>query len=212
MSEKSVPSLRRGPYLVTREESDDARLIAVVSAALSGGVVALQYRDKSADAARRLRQARALVALAANWGVPVIVNDDPELALAAGAAGVHLGEHDAGQGHARRLLGAEALIGVSCYDQLERARDAVRGGASYVAFGSFFASPTKPGARRASIALLEQSTGLGLPRVAIGGISRDNAAPLIAAGADLVAVISAIWDADDPEAEARALARLFVPS
>ena len=203
------PRLRPGLYLVTREEPDDARVLAIVAAALAGGAVAVQYRDKSGDAGRRLAQARALVECCADHGAPLIVNDDAELARAAGAAGVHLGEHDAPLGAARALLGPGALIGVSCYDDGERAREAARAGADYVAFGSFFASPTKPGARRANTGLLVASADLGVPRVAIGGITAENAGPLVAAGADLVAVISAIWDAPDPKAAARAFAQLY---
>ena len=209
MSTPSPPRLRRGLYLVTREEPDDGRLLAIVAAALAGGAVAVQYRDKSDDVARRLRQARALVAACAAHDAPLIVNDDPALAHAAAAAGVHLGEHDAPLGHARALLGPHALIGVSCYDDLDRARAAARAGADYVAFGAFHASPTKPAARRAGLGLLAGSAGLGVPRVAIGGINADNAAPLVAAGVELVAVISAIWDAPDPKAAARSIARLF---
>ena len=201
--------LRRGLYLVTREEPDSARLLAIVAAALAGGAVAVQYRDKSLDREFRRAQARELVACCAQHDVPLIVNDDPELAREVGAAGVHLGEHDASLERARALLGPDALIGVSCYDDVARAHAAARAGAGYVAFGAFHASPTKPGARRADPSLLAATAGLGLPRVAIGGINRDNAAPLVSAGADLVAVISAIWDAPDPKAEALAFARLF---
>jgi len=201
--------LRRGLYLVTRDEPDSARLLAIVAAALAGGAVAVQYRDKSLDRALRLAQARALVDCCSQHGVPLIVNDDPELAREAGATGVHLGEHDATLAAARAVLGPNALIGVSCYDDAARAHAAARAGADYVAFGAFHASPTKPGARRADPSLFAATAGLGLPRVAIGGINRDNAAPLVSAGADLVAVISAIWDAPDPKAEALAFARLF---
>jgi thiamine-phosphate pyrophosphorylase len=203
-------TLGRGLYLVTRETADDARLLHVVEAALEGGTVAVQYRDKSHDPRRRLRQARALVELCARFDVALIVNDDIELAATAGAAGVHVGEDDAELACARASLGAGAVIGVSCYDDIERARRAAREGADYLAFGSFFSSPTKPGARRATPMLLAQAGELGLPRVAIGGINGDNARALIAAGADQVAVISAIFDAADPRAAARRISNLFV--
>jgi len=202
-------TLRRGLYLVTREESDDERLLSIVAAALAGGAVAVQYRDKSGNAIRRERQARALAECCAQHAVPLIVNDDAALARAVGAAGVHLGEHDDAPRAARVSLGPGALIGVSCYDDIGRAGAAVGEGADYVAFGAFFPTPTKPHARRAHADLLARSAALGVPRVAIGGLTPDNAAPLVAAGADLVAVISAIWDASDPKAAARAFAVLF---
>ena len=204
-----IRPLRRGLYLVTRETADTKRLLRVVEAALDGGAVAVQYRDKSSDAARRLEQARALVALCARYGVPLIVNDDVALARESGAAGVHLGEDDAGVGQAREALGAGAIIGVSCYDEPGRAEQACRERADYVAFGSFYPSPTKPNARRPSLDLLRGAARLDLARVAIGGITGDNAKPLIDAGADLVAVISGIFDAADPRAAAARIAALF---
>ncbi len=201
--------LRRGLYLITRESADTRALARTVAAALDGGAVMVQYRDKSTDAARRLEQAETLSALCIAHGVPLIINDDVKLARACGARGVHLGEHDGEIATARAQLGLEALIGVSCYDDLERAHAAARQGASYIAFGSFFSSPTKPGARRAHRDLLRDSATLGLPRVAIGGITVDNAPALIAAGADMLAVISAIFDAPDPRRATQAFARLY---
>ncbi|HSR65937.1 MAG TPA: thiamine phosphate synthase, partial [Xanthomonadaceae bacterium] len=151
----------------------------------------------------------ALRALCADAGVAFIVNDDVELARATDADGVHLGEHDARPDAARARLGPDAIIGGSCYADLDRAEAAARAGASYVAFGAFFPSPTKPLARRATPELLRAAACLGLPRVAIGGIRPDNAAPLVAAGADLIAVISGVFAAPDPAAAARACADLF---
>jgi thiamine-phosphate pyrophosphorylase len=151
------------------------------------------------------------VQLCAAHGVPLVVNDDVELAIAVGAAGVHLGEHDADPAQARAQLGAQAIIGVSCYDSAARAARLAALGPSYLAFGSFFASPSKPNARRAEPEVLAQAAPWGLPRVAIGGITLANAAPLVAAGADLLAVISAVFDAADPRAAASAFAELFVP-
>ena len=155
------------------------------------------------DAGTRLRDA------CAETGVAFIVNDDARLAHALHADGVHLGEHDGGIPEARTLLGDAAIIGISCYDDLQRARDAAAAGADYIAFGAFFPSPTKPNARRASPALLRDSADLGIPRVAIGGITPDNARPLVEAGADLIAVISGIFDAPDPVATARAYLSTF---
>jgi thiamine-phosphate pyrophosphorylase len=198
----------RGLYLVTPDEADCARLSARVAPLLPFAAW-LQYRNKAADAALRSRQAAALQVLCAAAGVALIVNDDPALAAAAGAAGVHMGKGDGDIAAARVLLGADAIIGVSCYDDIERARAAAASGADYLAFGAFFPSPTKPGARHARPELLRQAAALGLPRVAIGGITPDNAPPLIAAGADLVAVISGVFDAPDPIAAARACRALF---
>jgi thiamine-phosphate pyrophosphorylase len=206
MKQTPTPPLR-GLYAISDGPRPD--LLDACAAALDGGAAVLQYRDKTADAARRLAEARALAALCAGRGVPLIVNDDVELALAAGAAGVHLGEHDPGLAEARARLGARAIIGVSCYDSLERARHFAAAGADYLAFGAFFPSPTKPQARRATPHLLAEARALGLPLVAIGGITADNAPGLIAAGADAVAVISALFGAADVRAAARRFAALF---
>jgi len=197
---------RGGLYAISDGPRDD--LLAACAAALRGGARVLQYRDKSHDAARRLAEAAALAALCADFGVPLIVNDDVELAAALGC-GVHLGAEDAGLAAARARLGPGAAIGVSCYDSLERARAAATAGADYLAFGAFFPSPTKPRALRADAALLRAALPLGLPLVAIGGITPDNAAPLIAAGAAFVAAISGVFAAPDPELAARRYATLF---
>ena len=198
----------RGLYLITPDEPDTGRLLARVDAVLEHAAL-LQYRNKSASAGLRREQAEALLALCAARGVRLIVNDDLALAQAIGADGVHLGEDDGGAGMARATLGANALIGVSCYDDLDRARAAAATGASYIAFGAMFPSGTKPNARRASFDLLRDSAGFGLPRVAIGGITPDNARSVVAAGADLIAVISGVFDAPDPSAAARAYRACF---
>jgi thiamine-phosphate pyrophosphorylase len=198
----------RGLYLVTPDEADSERLLARVASVLPFATW-LQYRNKAAGPALHTRQAAALQALCATAGVPLIVNDDPALAAAVGAAGAHLGEDDGDIAAARALLGADAIIGVSCYDDAGRAHAAAAAGADYLAFGAFFPSPTKPGARHARPGLLRQAASLGLPRVAIGGITPDNAPALIAAGADLVAVVSGVFDAPDPIAAARAYRALF---
>lgn len=198
----------RGLYLITPDEPDTGRLLARVDAVLEHAAL-LQYRNKSASAGLRREQAEALLALCAARGMRLIVNDDLALAQAIGADGVHLGEDDGGAGTARAALGADALIGVSCYDDLDRARAAAATGASYIAFGAVFPSSTKPNARRASFDLLRDSAGFGLPRVAIGGITPDNARSVVAAGADLIAVISGVFDAPDPPAAARAYCACF---
>lgn len=199
----------RGVYLITPDEADTARLLERVQPLLAAGATWLQYRNKSADAGTRHEQARALQALCAASSVPLIINDDAALAAAVGAAGVHLGEDDGDIAAARTLLGPGAIIGASCYDQLALARRAVAAGASYVAFGAFFPSRSKATTRRAHPRLLHEAAALGVPRVAIGGLAADNAAPLVAAGADLLAVISSVFAAADPVAALRGYQACF---
>lgn len=187
-------------------------LLDVCEDAIDGGARLLQYRDKSRDPLRRRLEARALQAMCAERGIPLIINDDVELAAAVGAAGVHLGEDDAAIGTARERLGAGAIIGVSCYDSLARARQFAAAGADYLAFGAFFASPTKRLARRASTDLLRDSRPLGVPLVAIGGITADNGRRLIDAGADSLAVVSAVFGAPDVRVAAQRIADLFTSS
>jgi len=205
------PKLRYpGLYAITDGARDD--LLEAVARALEGGARLVQYRDKTSDHARRHAEAAALRQLCAGRGVPLIVNDDLELAAAIGADGVHLGEQDLALSAARTALGEQAIIGVSCYDSLERARELAAAGADYVAFGAFFPSPTKPLARRAAPELLRQSAALGVPRVAIGGITPDNAASLVGAGADYLAVISALFGAADVRAAAQTFTDLYTSS
>lgn len=206
---RSRPAIR-GLYAIT--DGPRADLQGACAAALEGGAALLQYRDKGGDASRRLHEARALQALCARHDVPLVINDDIELAHAVGAAGVHLGEHDATPAQARARLGAGAIIGVSCYDSLERARAFTGSGVDYLAFGAFFPSSTKPAARRATPGLLHEAKALGLPLVAIGGIDADNARGLVEAGADAVAVVSALFGARDVRAAARRIAALFEPA
>lgn len=196
-------------YLVTREDADTDRLLRTVRAALDGGAVLVQYRDKSCDADRRARQAEALRALTHAAGVPLLVNDDVALAQAIGADGVHLGREDAPLEAARAVLGPEAIIGVSCYADVDGARRLAAAGADYVAFGSMYPSSTKPGAPSAPHSVFAATRGLGIPRAAIGGITAGNAPELVAAGADLLAVIGTVFDAADPRAATRALAAAF---
>ena len=203
-----LPPTARGLYLITPEEPDTARLLARVAAVLPQ-TTWLQYRQKGADGARRHAQAAALQALCAQAGVPLIVNDDVALAAAIGAAGVHLGEEDGDIAAARAQLGAQAIIGASCYDAHARAERAVAAGASYVAFGAFFPTTSRVTTRRAKPALLAEAAALGVPRVAIGGITLDNMGPLVAAGADLVAVIGVVFEAADPVAAALAYRQRF---
>ena len=194
----------RGVYLITPDQPDTAALLAATEPLLAAGVALLQYRNKSADAALQRAQARALQAVCRDHGVPLVVNDDPGLAREVGAAGVHLGINDGDIATARAALGPRAIIGASCYNRSDLARQAAAAGASYVGFGAFFPSPTKPHAPRADVQQLHDTAGLGVTRVAIGGLSPDNAGALVAAGADLLAVVSGIYSAADPVAALRA--------
>jgi thiamine-phosphate pyrophosphorylase len=198
----------RGLYAVTPDALDIEPLARKVEQALAGGAVALQYRNKLVARDKRLAQAHCLAALAQGYGVPFIVNDDVEIALAVGANGAHLGRDDADLRASRARL-AGKILGASCYDRLELARAAVAAGADYVAFGAAFASPTKPAAVRAPLSLFGEAKALGVPLAAIGGITLENAPQLLAAGADLLAVISDLFDAADIAARARQYARLF---
>lgn len=198
----------RGLYAITPEEPDTEALAGKAEQALAAGVAALQYRNKVLSREKRLEQARRLAALAQGYGVPFIVNDDVEIALAVGANGAHLGREDAAVAAARGRLPGR-ILGASCYDSIALARAAVAAGADYVAFGSVFPSPTKPGAVRAPLELFREAAPLGVPLAAIGGITAENAPRLIEAGAQLLAVISDLFDAADIGARAREYARLF---
>jgi len=189
----------RGLYAITPE---GAGLVAKVRSALEGGIALLQYRRKRGT----LEEVKAIARLAHEHGVPLIINDDVELALKVGADGAHLGRDDGDLPAARKKLSGK-ILGASCYDRLELARSAVAAGADYVAFGSVFASPTKPQAVRAPLSLFKND--LGVPLCAIGGITLANAPQAIAAGADLLAVISDVFDAPDIAARCRAYGKLF---
>ena len=202
---------RRGVYLITPDEADTATLHQRVAQALAAGPALLQYRNKAAGSALRREQAAMLLPLCRAAGVPLLVNDDWRLAAELRADGAHLGDQDGEIAQARAALGPDAILGASCYNRLDLAQRAAADGASYVAFGAFFPSGTKPLARRAHPSLLADSEALKLPRVAIGGITPDNARSLVDAGADLVAVIGGVFDAADPPAAVRALRACFEP-
>ena len=208
-----MPIELSGLYAITdRQLIGAGELVDAVSAAIEGGARLIQYRDKGADATRRREEASALQALCSARGIPLIVNDDIELASDIGATGVHLGRDDPAIGAARERLGPSALIGVSCYASVERALAAERAGADYVAFGSMFPSSTKPSAERASLAILTEARDrLAIPICAIGGITVNNVTQVIAAGADMVAVISGVFGAADIRTAAAALAAAFPP-
>ncbi len=214
--EPPVKTKLRGLYAITDSQLlADGRLLPYVEAALKGGARLLQYRDKSVDAARRLREAEALRELCIRYGAELIINDDAELAARLGV-GLHLGQGDGSLAAARALLGRKAIIGATCHAQLELAATASREGASYLAFGRFFNSNTKPGAPAASAELLTQARArFSLPLTAIGGIDLDNAGQLILAGADLLAVVHTLFSAPsaaEVERRARAFSALFPSS
>jgi len=198
----------RGLYAITDPTLiGGERLLPACEQALRGGARLLQYRDKDSDAISRFRNAQALRELCHQYGALFIVNDEPILANAVKADGVHIGQSDGGVRAARELLGEHAIIGVSCHGDARLAQQMANEGASYVAFGRFFPSHTKPQAPGADIAVL--TTALPVPKVAIGGITPDNAGQLIDAGADAIAVIHGLLASDDIESTARRFATLF---
>lgn len=204
-------SIPRGLYAITDSALIPAdQLIEAVAFAIQGGAMMIQYRNKSGDESQRQWEAQDLVNLCRPLGVPLIINDDIRLAQLVRAHGVHLGKEDPHIAEARAALGPNTIIGVSCYNEIERAIAAEQAGADYVAFGSFYPSTTKPKAVRAELALLrEAKQRLKIPVVAIGGITAENGAPLIAAGADLLAVINDVFGQSDIRAAAERLAHLF---
>lgn len=206
----SLPAIK-GLYVITPDMADTAELLRRVRLALSGGARVVQYRNKSATVTLRLQQAAALRALTREFAAPLIVNDDALLAAEVDADGVHLGATDGALDAARAVLGAHKIIGISCYNRLSLALDAVRAGADYVAFGAFFPSRVKPEAVAADVSLLREARAtLGVPLVAIGGITAYNGLPLAQAGAHALAVISAVFDAADIQAAAQEFSKLFI--
>ena len=200
----------RGLYAITPGGLSGERLIEQVDAALRGGATLVQYRDKQRDVTQQAEIARALRALCRQHGARLIVNDDLQLALAVDADGLHLGGSDGDLAAARRALGTGKLLGASCYADFELARQAVAAGADYVAFGAVYPSPTKPQAVRAPHALFARCRAeLDVASCAIGGITAANGAALVAAGADLLAVITDLFEANDVAARAGDLAQLF---
>lgn len=203
MTQKAIPT---GLYALTPADWPRERITAAVEAAIAGGARMIQYRAKPRPDAGT---AHELLDLCRASGAKLIINDDVELAAEIRAHGVHLGREDPEVDQARRTLGSHAIIGVSCYNDLERAERLADAGADYLAFGSVFASPTKPDAVNCPADTLTRARRFGLPIVAIGGITADNAGEVIAAGADLVAVISDLFEADDIRARARQFQELF---
>ena len=203
----------RGLYAITDSQLlADGKLLPYVEAALQGGARWLQYRDKSSDPARRLYEAQSLQELCERYGAGLIINDDCALAARLGV-GLHLGQGDGSLPAARAVLGPQAIIGATCHASLELAAQAANDGASYLAFGRFFNSQTKPGAPAADIALLDNARRrFALPLTAIGGLTLDNTPPLITHGASMIAVIHALFAAESAaavQARARAFSDLF---
>lgn len=203
--------LSRGLYAITDNQLiPPGELVQRVSLAIAGGAAVIQYRNKGSLPAADIDEIASLAALCRQRGVPLIVNDEVELAAAVGAAGVHLGRHDISLQAARARLGPQAIIGISCYNDLQRARQAIAGGADYVAFGRFYPSRSKPEAVLADPELLTQASNeLATPLVAIGGITPANGQALLAAGASLLAAIHGVFGQPDIEAAARHYAALF---
>ena len=203
-----------GLYLITPDDAESERFLARVLPVLNNQIAVLQYRNKLANSEQLLEQANALLERCRRLGIIFIINDDIALAHRLSADGVHLGEHDDELESARSLLGSNAIIGVSCYNSLALAEKAASDGADYLAFGAVYPSATKPNARNAGLELFSEAKWLNLPMVAIGGITPDNAAQTLAAGADFLAVIGAVFDAADPALEATKFLSLFkkIPS
>jgi thiamine-phosphate pyrophosphorylase len=202
--------LKPGLYAITDGLRSAQEVLLAVGAAIKGGAVLIQYRDKTTPLVHRQERAAALCQLCRHLSVPLIINDDPRLAREIGAEGVHLGQDDPSYEEARGLLGAQAIIGISCYNLLDKALSAQALGADYVAFGRFFPSKTKPEAVEAPISLLKEARRvLSIPIVAIGGITPENGGSLIEVGADLLAVADGVFGQSDPEAAARRYADLF---
>ncbi|MCC2958069.1 thiamine phosphate synthase [Massilia sp. IC2-477] len=200
----------RGLYLVTPDWDDTDTLLAVTGSALAAGASLVQYRHKSASPALRAEQAGALLALCRRYGRPLVINDHIDLCRDIDADGVHLGGTDAPVAHARALLGPDKIVGASCYGELKLAESAQQAGASYVAFGGFYPSPVKKYSFVTPAELVDVwRDRVSLPMVVIGGMTPQNAAPLVARGASMVAAITSVYAAEDPDAAVRAFCALF---
>jgi thiamine-phosphate pyrophosphorylase len=199
-----------GLYAITPDQPELDLFIAATKAILEGGVRLIQYRNKCAPMHEKLYQARRIKHLCEKYGALFIINDDIRLAVALNADGVHLGENDASLLDARHQLGSNRIVGITCYNNIDKARQAQSEGADYVSFGSFFSSQTKPYAPQASLDLLKEAkTQLNVPIVAIGGITLENAEELVNAGADALAVINALYSSQNPANTAQSFSELF---
>ena len=199
-----------GLYAITPDMADLNTLIHKTQLAIEGGAFMVQYRSKIHDRAVKIQQCAAILRLCREYGVPCIVNDDAEMCRILEADGVHLGENDDNIAEVRRILGEDAIIGSSCYDQLERAKQAQKEGATYVAFGAVFPTPTKPNAPRATLELLrEAKSEIEIPIVAIGGITVNNAHDVIEAGVDAIAVITSLYESNSIKETAETFLKMF---
>jgi thiamine-phosphate pyrophosphorylase len=204
---KNNTHLIAGLYAITPDLSDTERLCQIVEESILGGVRIVQYRNKLADSILRITQSRALLVICRNYKVPLIINDDVKSCLAIDADGVHIGRADGDIAATKDRIGNK-ILGASCYNQLKLAQNAQAMGADYIAFGACFSSSTKPNAVKADLSLFKQASHLGIPTVAIGGITLENASDVVDAGAHAVAVISALYSAPDVKAQAMAFSRL----
>ena len=205
----SIVLPKGGLYLITPDDSDSERFLERVLSVLDAGIAVLQYRNKLANADQIHEQAKVLLQHCRQMDIVFIVNDNILLAHEIGADGVHLGEQDGDLKTARNLLGPDSIVGVSCYNSLALAEKTAADGANYIAFGAVYSSATKPQARNAGLELFSQAARLNLPMVAIGGITLDNAAQTLAAGANFIAVIGAVFDAADPASEVQSFISVF---
>jgi len=200
----------KGLYAITPDMTDLNTLIQKTQSAIEGGAFMVQYRSKIQDRAVKMQQCAAILRLCREYDVPCIVNDDVEMCRVLKADGVHLGENDDNIAEVRRILGEDAIIGSSCYDQLDRAKQAQKEGASYVAFGAMFPTPTKPNAPRATLELLrEAKSEIEIPIVAIGGITVNNAHDVIEAGVDAIAVITSLYESNSIKETAETFLKMF---
>ncbi len=200
----------KGLYLVTPDWDDTHKLLNVSEAGLRGGAALLQYRHKTASAQLRREQAAQLQALCRRYGRPFIINDFVELCIELDADGIHVGGTDTSVAEVRAAVGPSKIVGASCYGNLQLARDAHAAGASYVAFGGFYPSRVKKYEVSTPPEIVAQAKAeIPVPNVVIGGMTHENAKPLVAHGTDMVAAISSVYMVDDPEAAARAFADLF---
>jgi thiamine-phosphate pyrophosphorylase len=203
-------SIIKGLYAITPDMADLNTLVHKTQLAIEGGAFMVQYRSKKQDHAVKMQQCAAILRLCREYGVPCIVNDDVEMCRILEADGVHLGENDDNIAEVRRILGEDAIIGSSCYDQLDRAKQAQKEGATYVAFGAVFPTPTKPNAPRATLELLrEAKREIHIPIVAIGGITVNNAHDVIEAGVDAIAVITSLFEAKTIKETAETFLKMF---
>ena len=200
----------KGLYAITPDMADLNTLIQKTQSAIEGGAFMVQYRSKIHDRDVKMQQCAAILRLCREYDVPCIVNDDVEMCHILEADGVHLGENDDNIAEVRRILGEDAIIGSSCYDQLDRAKQAQKEGASYVAFGAMFPTPTKPNAPRATLELLrEAKREIHIPIVAIGGITVNNAHDVIEAGVDAIAVITSLYESNSIKETAETFLKMF---